>query len=950
MGTIKQLSRIFSDDSSLNRLQDQLASALNPILRNVQGDLSGPLETPTVVALQGRSVSSVAPTSGQALLWNGTQWTPGSVSSGGFITSVLPPLVVSSGVLSIPQANATTDGYLSATDWTTFNGKVGSVTATSPLASSGGTTPDISLSGVVSASHGGTGLSSSGTDSTKFLNSDGAGGWQLATPASGAPSGPAGGVLGYPGSTYPNPNGLAALVGASPSDYLIPIARTGTSYVISIRPDAVPGGGAFVAGQGIELVGGDTGSSGGLGGSVAVRGGAAASAKGGAATFMGGMGSGAYPYYPGGDALLAGGTGAPDVTGKGGDTFVLGGKGSFYGVIANGFGGDVHVAGGVGYNFASGGKVNIGDQSYGGVNSTTEINIGVGGGPSKLTMQGQQFDLTSTPPTTGQALIWDGSKWHPASPVVSAASPRIGNIALVDAVNGNDSTGSINGSPYLTVEAGLAAITAAGTPATLWIMPGTYTLASATTGLTMPTGCAMRGLSTQTTKIVMNASNPGGTVTMLTMGESSRVEDVTLNLNSSNATTNLVGIALPGTSSVTSKFRTGVLTVDNSGLAVGTSTNVTGIYSAGTGTLNDATFSFNFTRGVTINVKSNGIGSKLGIYMPSGVGSANQISTRDTNIYVAAPTDATSTGLYVGIYTDNDNSQVQCRSTSIRGAPYPAVQLKLPVAVTATTNITLSGTYTLQGVALTAGMRVLAAGQTSGTNNGIYIVASGAWTRAGDMAAGSAALGVYAFCNDGTYTHTGWECTTNINVGAGSLTFVQRYVGSDILQNAPQAANGTNGIQLGPGTDLVTKTAATHSFTTYVTPTIALFGLNAGIASSNTGTVRYCWPGTLASTGDTAQVFSRVQQKSVMQGMFINLRTAPGGSNSVQVTVLASKTGVVGSGVPTLMSATISGSATSATNYSTSVDFAQFDYFSVQVTGFGNSNSAADLVVQLDLF
>jgi hypothetical protein len=393
-----------------------------------------------------------------------------------------------------------------------------------------------------------------------------------------------------------------------------------------------------------------------------------------------------------------------------------------------------------------------------------------------------------------------------------------------------------------------------------------------------------------------------------------------------------------------------VLTVDNSGLAVGTTTDVYGIYSAGAGTLGDATFSFNFTRGVTVNVKSNGAGSKFGLYMPSGAGSANQISTRDTNIYVAAPTNATSTGIYVGIYTDNNNSQIQCRSTSIRGAPYPAVQPKLPVTIVATTNITLSGTYTLQGVALTAGMRVLAAGQTVGTNNGIYIVAAGAWARAGDMAAGSAALGVYTFCNNGTYTHTGWECTTNINVGSGALTFVQRYAGSDILQNSPQAANGTNGIQLGPGTDLVTKTAAAHSFTTYVTPTTETFCLNASIASSNAGTTKYCWPGTLASTGDATQVFSRLQQKSIMQGMFVNLRTAPGGSNSVVVTVLASKTGVAGSGVATSMSATISGSSTSATNYLSSVDFAQFDYFSVEVTGFGGGNSAADLVVQLDLF
>lgn len=37
------------------------------------GDLSGTFPNPTVVGIQGRSVSGTAPTSGQALVWNGTQ-------------------------------------------------------------------------------------------------------------------------------------------------------------------------------------------------------------------------------------------------------------------------------------------------------------------------------------------------------------------------------------------------------------------------------------------------------------------------------------------------------------------------------------------------------------------------------------------------------------------------------------------------------------------------------------------------------------------------------------------------------------------------------------------------------------------------------------------------------------------------------------------------------------
>ena len=805
MPTIKQLSRIFSDDASLNRLQDQLASALNPILRNVQGDLSGPLESPLVVGLQGRAVSTVAPAVNQALVWTGKEWAPGSAGGGSFVTSV---------------------------------------TASSPLASSGGLTPNISLSGIVGAANGGTGLSSSGVDATKYLGSDGAGGWQLSTPSSGGgtPSGPAGGVLGYTGSTYPNPNGLASGDGTWAVAGLIPIKNYNPSTVtIKIQPDASAYA-QYVPGQSINLCGGDT-SAIGTGGNVAIIGGSSSVGAGGTATVTGGIGSyaGGPTGYPGGDVVISGGTGARNIGGSGGQTRVSGGFGSLN--IFNqpiGTGGDLLLDGGLGYDQAHGGRILIGTSTYAGQNYTSEIDIGLAGQPPVLRLQGQQVDITTSLPTTGQALVWNGSKWAPASASVTSASPRLGHVAVVDAVNGNDSTGAVNGSPFLTVEAGLAAITAAGAPATLWIMPGTYTLASATTGLTMPTGCAMRGLSLQTTKIVMNASNPGNTVTMLTMADNSRVEDLTFQLLSSNATTNLVGVHAPGTSSTTSKIRTAVVTVDNSGLAYTATTNVYGILDDGTGSLGASSFSFNFTRAVTVNVLSNGGGNKRGVYVTT----ANDITFRDTNIYVAAPVNASSTGSYVGVETTNAGCSAQFRTSSISGA------------------------------------------STAGS-----------------------------------------------------------YTGSDLLQTAPGTGYVTNGIQIGPGCDLINKTAGGKSFTTYVTPTTLTYGFWGNIPNS----VHYMWPGTLRTNLDNNEVFYRVQQKCIIQGMSFTVRTAPGTGKTLTVTVNKSTTGVAGSGVATVMTQSISNSTTTATQYAVSVDLAAGDYISVETTG-TSGLSAQDLVVELDLF
>jgi hypothetical protein len=54
------------------------------------------------------------------------------------------------------------------------------------------------------------------------------------------------------------------------------------------------------------------------------------------------------------------------------------------------------------------------------------------------------------------------------------------------------------------------------------------------------------------------------------------------------------------------------------------------------------------------------------------------------------------------------------------------------VAATSNVDIATGGTMTIQGVVLAAGDRVLLTAQTSGSENGIYVVATGAWTRAGD--------------------------------------------------------------------------------------------------------------------------------------------------------------------------------------------------------------------------
>jgi len=110
---------------------------------------------------------------------------------------------------------------------------------------------------------------------------------------------------------------------------------------------------------------------------------------------------------------------------------------------------------------------------------------------------------------------------------------------------------------------------------------------------------------------------------------------------------------------------------------------------------------------------------------------------------------------------------------------------KAPVKVASTGNLTLSGTQIIDGVAVSVGDRVLVKDQTSGSesDNGIYVVASGSWSRSADMDADADFPSASVFVQQGTVNaDVGYVCTNDsVSLGSTAITFVQFNGASNIV-------------------------------------------------------------------------------------------------------------------------------------------------------------------------
>lgn len=120
---------------------------------------------------------------------------------------------------------------------------------------------------------------------------------------------------------------------------------------------------------------------------------------------------------------------------------------------------------------------------------------------------------------------------------------------------------------------------------------------------------------------------------------------------------------------------------------------------------------------------------------------------------------------------------------------------KASCRVATTANRTLSGLQTIDGVVCVAGDRVLVKNQTAGAENGIYVVASGAWTRATDAdSSAKVTSGMSTFISEGSVnTSFRYVLVTADPIVLGTTALVFSEFGRDLTGVTFTAGAGLTG-------------------------------------------------------------------------------------------------------------------------------------------------------------
>lgn len=390
-----------------------------------------------------------------------------------------------------------------------------------------------------------------------------------------------------------------------------------------------------------------------------------------------------------------------------------------------------------------------------------------------------------------------------------------------------------------------SAITINGSPVSLG---GSITVtATSTNALTIGTGLSgtsYNGSTAVTIAIDSTVATLTGTQTLTNKsisGSTNTLSNIAnASLTNSSVTYNGSTVALGGSATITA--------VNPNALTIGTGltgTSYTGS-SAVTIAIDSTVATLTGTQTLTNKTISGSSNTLTNIANASLTNSSVTVGT--TAISLGA-SSLTLGGLTTVTVTQDPVSALQLATKQYVDAVAQGLDPKASCVAATTANITLSGTQTIDGVALIAGDRCLVKDQTLSQNNGIYLVAAGAWTRATDMDTWLEVPGAFTFIEQGTaYADTGWVCTSNAGgtLGTTPITWVQfAGVGSytagtgltltgtqfSITNTAVTAAAYGSATQVGTFT-VNAQGQLTLASNTTVTPAVgSITGLGTGVAT-----------------------------------------------------------------------------------------------------------------------
>ena len=286
--------------------------------------------------------------------------------------------------------------------------------------------------------------------------------------------------------------------------------------------------------------------------------------------------------------------------------------------------------------------------------------------------------------------------------------------------------------------------------------------------------------------------------------------------NASTATTlqtarAINGVNFDGSAAITVTAAAGTLSGNtlNSGV---TASSLTSVGTIATGTW----------QGTTIGVAYGGTGTNSGSITGTG---ALTFTAGGSNTNVNLVPNGTGIVDVGGKRVGNAANPTQ--STDLATKAYVdslsnGLDVKASVRAATTANITLSNTQTVDGVALSVGDRVLVKNQSTGSQNGIYVVASGSWTRATDFDNSpdvEVSPGTFFFVEEGTTQADNGYVVSNdtaITIGTTAITFSQFSGAGQITAGAGLTKSGNTLDVVGTADRITVASDSVDIASTYV--------------------------------------------------------------------------------------------------------------------------------------